>query len=167
MVVAPNETHPASFPPTMHLTPTDDPMSIFVGGKLKPGRYKVQNLASQTYLEVLEPSKELCCRPASVLSPEDALVITARTPDRRKNPKSLMLRGLQWDFQPSGSGYKIKKVRPSDYVHMTTSFERFEPPRLTKEDQSNSVTRWEGLHSSDSEVWSLSRRSLRHGGSKS
>ena len=59
----------------MYLPPINDPMSIFVDGKLKPGTYKVQNLASQTYLEILERSKELCCRPATVLTPEDALVI--------------------------------------------------------------------------------------------
>lgn len=50
-------------------------MSIFVDGKLKSGTYKVQNLASQTYLEVLDHSKELCCRIATVLTPKDALVI--------------------------------------------------------------------------------------------
>jgi len=55
--------------------PTDDPMSIFVDGKLKSGTYKVQNLASETYLEVLDHSKELCCRTAAVLTPKDALVI--------------------------------------------------------------------------------------------
>lgn len=49
-------------------------MSIFADGKLKPGTYKVQNLCSETYLEVLESSKELCCRPATVLSANDALV---------------------------------------------------------------------------------------------
>ena len=49
-------------------------MSIFVNGRLKPGVYKVQNLASQTYIEILEPSRELCCRPAAVLSPKDASV---------------------------------------------------------------------------------------------
>ena len=63
------------FPPVMPLSPINDVMSIFVDGKLKPGTYKVQNLASQTYLEILEHSKELCCRPATVLTPEDALVI--------------------------------------------------------------------------------------------
>jgi len=114
----------------MHLTPSDDPMSIFVAGKLKPGRYKVQNLASQTYLEVLEPSKELCCRPASVLSPKDALVILEHNPVRRTVLMFLTLRFLQWDFQPSGSGYKIKKVRTSSYISSThlvmmNSFERF------------------------------------------
>ena len=146
---------PAPFPPTMNLTPTDDPMSIFVGGKLKPGRYKVQNLASQTYLEVLEPSKELCCRPASVLSPEDALVIPEHTPNRRTRSTFLMLRGSQWDFQPSGSGYKIKKVRTNSDIHstellMTNPFERSGAVRSTEEGQRSTVTRWEGSHSSGS-----------------
>ena len=39
-------------------------------------RYKVQNLASQMYLEILEHSRGLCSRPATVLSPlQDVLVI--------------------------------------------------------------------------------------------
>ena len=58
----------------MYLTPTTDPTSIFVDGKLKTGAYKVQNLASKTYLEVLEHSDELCCRPGTVLTPNDAVV---------------------------------------------------------------------------------------------
>jgi len=65
-------------------------MSMFVNGKLKAGKYKVQNLTGQTYLEILEDSRELCCRPGAVLSSQDAL----------------------WEFQVSGSGYKIKKVDP-------------------------------------------------------
>ena len=58
----------------MLTSPSYDPMSIFANGKLKPGTYKVQNLNSQTYLEVLEPSRKLCCRPATVLSDQDAVV---------------------------------------------------------------------------------------------
>ena len=52
----------------------NDPMSMFVNGKLKPGVYRVQNLTGHTFLEILEDSKEVCCRPAAVLSPQDALV---------------------------------------------------------------------------------------------
>ena len=48
---------PTPFPAAMLVSPPDDPMSIFVDGKLKPGTYRVQNLASQTYLEILEHSK--------------------------------------------------------------------------------------------------------------
>lgn len=58
---------------TMLVSP-DDPMSIFVNGKLKPGTYKIQNLTGQTYLEILEDSRKWCCRPGSVLSAQDALV---------------------------------------------------------------------------------------------
>ena len=62
------------FPATMMVPPTNDPMSIFVDGMLIPGVYKTQNLYWETYLEIVEHSKELCCRPAAVLSPQDALV---------------------------------------------------------------------------------------------
>ena len=65
--------HPVSLQQTMVPLP-NDPMSIFAYGKLKAGTYKVQNLASETYLEILERSRVLCCRPATVLSPEDASV---------------------------------------------------------------------------------------------
>jgi hypothetical protein len=58
----------------MNVSPPDDPMSIFVDGRLKSGVYKIQNLYHQMYLEILEHSKELCCRPATALSPQDALV---------------------------------------------------------------------------------------------
>ena len=43
---------------------TTDPTRIFQDGKLKPGIYKIQNLRSETYLDVLQHSKEVCCRPA-------------------------------------------------------------------------------------------------------
>ena len=51
---------------TMNST-TNDSISIFKDGKLKPGIYKIQNLHSQTYLDVEERSREICCRPATVL----------------------------------------------------------------------------------------------------
>jgi len=81
---AQSESTATPFPAIMLPPPPDDPMSIFVDGKLKPGTYKVQNLAGQTYLEVEEYSKELCCRPATVLAPQDALVISRRTTGPRK-----------------------------------------------------------------------------------
>jgi len=91
------------------LVPTpDDPMSIFKDGSLKPGVYKVQNLGCQTYLEVQEHSRGLCCRPATVLSPEDALVISSH--HALVLECLIFLNASQWEFQPLGSGYKIKKV---------------------------------------------------------
>ena len=50
--------------PTMTLNSAIDSASIFENGKLKPGIYKIQNLRSETYLNIYRHSKELCCRPA-------------------------------------------------------------------------------------------------------
>jgi len=48
--------------------------SILENGKLKPGVYKIQNLAGQTYVEMQESTKELCGRPATALSTGEGLV---------------------------------------------------------------------------------------------
>lgn len=48
-------------------TPTGAPSSIFEGGKLKPGIYKIQNINTETYLDVKGDTRELCCRPAEDL----------------------------------------------------------------------------------------------------
>jgi len=58
---------PISHPDTMALTSTDDPTSIFKDDKLKPGVYKIQNIVGQTYVDIREHVRELCCRPAAVL----------------------------------------------------------------------------------------------------
>ena len=49
---------------TMTLDSPNDSCSIFENGRLKPGIYKIQNLHSQTYLDIHEHSRELCGRPA-------------------------------------------------------------------------------------------------------
>ena len=58
---------------TLGLT-TGDFQSIFEDGKLKPGIYKIQNLYSQTYMEIHEHSREVCCRPAASLEEGRGLV---------------------------------------------------------------------------------------------
>jgi hypothetical protein len=40
-------------------------MSIFEDGKLRPGIYKIMNIVGQTYVDIREHTKELCCRPAA------------------------------------------------------------------------------------------------------
>ena len=57
----------------MTLTSTSGYTSIFKDGKLKPGVYKIQNIVSQTYVDIQEHTRELCCRPATVLE-ENGLV---------------------------------------------------------------------------------------------
>jgi len=51
----------------MTLTSTNDSVSIFKDGKLKPGIYKIRNIRGQTYVDIREHTRELCGRPATVL----------------------------------------------------------------------------------------------------
>lgn len=48
--------------------------SIFQGGKLKPGIYKIRNLVSQTYVDIKDDVRELCGRPSTVLESEGSEV---------------------------------------------------------------------------------------------
>ena len=48
--------------------------SIFRDGQLRPGTYKIQNLYTQTSMDILEHSKEVCCRPATALGEGRGLV---------------------------------------------------------------------------------------------
>ena len=54
----------------MVLTTKNDSTSIFKDGKLKSGTYKIQNIVGQTYVDIREHNKELCCRPATILELE-------------------------------------------------------------------------------------------------
>ena len=54
-------------PRTMTLTSADESVSIFQDGKLRPGIYKIQNVAGQTYVDIHDRTHELCCRPATIL----------------------------------------------------------------------------------------------------
>ena len=51
----------------MALRSTSDSPSIFQDGKLKPGIYKIQNIETETYLDVEVHLREVCCRPAENL----------------------------------------------------------------------------------------------------
>lgn len=107
--------HAAVLPPlpscshTMILYPAaNDPASIFADGKLKPGIYKIQNLAGHTYLDIRDESKELCCRPATVL--EGKGFVRTCLPLFPHIPTSGR---LQWEILPLGPGYTIRRVRYS------------------------------------------------------
>lgn len=58
----------------MTLSSTDDSPPIFEGGKLKSGIYKIQNLFAETYLDIHQHSKQVCCRPARDLEDGRGLV---------------------------------------------------------------------------------------------
>ena len=56
-----------ALPTTVTMNSTSDSSSIFKDGKLKPGIYKIQNIQSDTYLDIEVHLRELCCRPAKDL----------------------------------------------------------------------------------------------------
>ena len=66
--------------------PEPDHPRIFEYGNLEPGIYKIQNLRSETYLDVHHHSKEVCCRPV-------------HASDAQK-----------WEIKPLGIGYSIQMV---------------------------------------------------------
>ena len=84
-----------------------DPLSIFENGRLKPGVYEIQNLYSQTYLDIHEHSRETCCRPAQDLEEGRGLVrptlwSVIRVPDDWK-----------WKIMPPEAGYSVQRVSVS------------------------------------------------------
>ena len=56
------------------MNPADSSLSIFKDGKLKPGIYKIQNIVSETYVDVEVHTREIHCRPASNLGEGRGLV---------------------------------------------------------------------------------------------
>ena len=58
----------------MTLNKTSNSLSIFEDGKVKPGVYKIQNLYAQTYIDIHEHSREVCCRPPQGLEQGKGLV---------------------------------------------------------------------------------------------
>lgn len=58
----------------MTLTSTNSSPSIFENGKLKPGTYKIQNIYTETYLDIEVHSREVCCRPEGDLGEGRGLV---------------------------------------------------------------------------------------------
>jgi len=65
---------------------------IFEGGILQPGVYKIQNIYTETYLDIHLHSMELCCRPANNLGAG---------------------RGL-WEIRRFGGGYAVWRVDPGN-----------------------------------------------------
>ena len=88
----------------MTLRSTNESTSIFEDGKLKPGIYKIQNLFSETYLDIHQHSNQACCRPAKDLEDGKGLVrlhlpSVAHESDCHK-----------WEIKALGDGYAVRRV---------------------------------------------------------
>ena len=58
----------------MTLTSTGHSLSISEDGKLKPGIYKIQNIQTETYVDIEVHLREVCCRPTKDLGEGRGLV---------------------------------------------------------------------------------------------
>ena len=90
--------------PTMTLNSTNASSSIFKDGRLKPGIYKIQNLYSETYLDIHQHSKQVCCRPARDLEEGRGLV------RMRPLPVARVLNTCKWEIKGFGVGYTVQRV---------------------------------------------------------
>jgi len=96
--------HVVAFPPpTMTQNSTGGP-SIFSEGKLKPGIYKIQNIYTDTYLDIEVHSREVCCRPAKDLGEG---------------------RGL-WEIKQFGAGYTVQRFEPGKPDQFCTPLKGFQ-----------------------------------------
>ena len=81
-----------------------DSLSIFKDGKLKPGTYKIQNIYTETFLDIEIHSRGMCCRPARDLGEGRGLV--------RLYLLSVVhvSDGGKWEIKPLGAGYSVQVV---------------------------------------------------------
>ena len=88
----------------MTSTSTGNTTPILQNGRLRPGIYKIQNIHTETFLDIHQHSKEVCCRPARDLEDGGGLVrpsppSTVRMPDYYK-----------WEVNSLGAGHTVQKA---------------------------------------------------------
>jgi hypothetical protein len=88
----------------MTFSSTSESSSILKDGKLKPGIYKIQNINTETYLDVEVHKREVCCRPSKDLGEGRGLV------SRYSSSFAHASDGLQWEIKRFGDGYTVQRV---------------------------------------------------------
>ena len=89
---------------TMTLNSTSGSSSIFQGGKLKPGIYKIQNIYTDNYLDIEVHSRGMCCRPAKDLGEGRGLVSLCKSPVVHVSDDQ------KWEIKQLGVGYAVQRV---------------------------------------------------------
>ena len=85
-------------------SPTSNSSSILEKGKLKPGIYKIQNICTETFLDIHLHSKVMCCRPAKDLGEGRGLV------SRYLSSVHHISDGEKWEIKKLGIGYTVQIV---------------------------------------------------------
>ena len=91
----------------MTTNPTGDSPSIFRDGRLRPGIYKIQNVLTETYVDIEMHSQIVCSRPANSLEEGRGLV--------RSHPSTVVYISdvSKWEIKGLGAGYSVRRVRIS------------------------------------------------------
>ena len=88
----------------MTLISTNTSPSIFEDGKLRPGIYKIQNIYTETFLDIEVHSRDLCCRPVGSLGEGRGIV-------RHRSLSGVRISDdYKWDIRRFGAGYTIQRV---------------------------------------------------------
>lgn len=97
--------YPITTMTSSHSTNDSESSSIFENGRLRQGIYKIQNLASETYLDILKHSREACCRPSRDLEPGGGLVRL------HLSSQIYVSNDSKWEIKSFGIGYTVRRVR--------------------------------------------------------
>jgi hypothetical protein len=97
---------------TMTFTSTNDSVSIFKDRKLWPGIYKIQNVRSQTFVDIREHTKTLCCRPATVLRGKGLVGTCLRSAPTVAVMMILSGKFSLWDLDIPSAGYSVEPRFP-------------------------------------------------------
>jgi hypothetical protein len=119
---------------------TSESSSIFENGRLKQGGYKIQNLYSETYLDIHKYSQEMRCRPVRDLEGGKGLVRLCY-----QSFPIYISNGSKWEIKHFGVGYTVRRVSMS--IKFGPLFVMVSPIdqrrfRLNLENLTNSVLRW-------------------------
>ena len=93
----------------MITNPTGDSPPIFEDGRLRPGIYKIQNIFTETYVDIEVHSRTVCCRPANCLEEGRGLVRPHLSDVVHISDVS------KWEIKSLGAGYTVQRVSISIY----------------------------------------------------
>jgi hypothetical protein len=100
-------------PPTMGFNSTSSSSSILKDGELKPGIYKIQNIYTETFLDIHVHSREVCCRPVKDLGEGRGLV------SRCLSSMLHVSDGEKWEIKRFGAGYTVQVVSAPVLLDLT------------------------------------------------
>ena len=97
---------------------TPNPSFLFKDGKPKPGVFKIQNVCTETFVDIEVHSRSVCCRPAKDLGEGRGVV--------RQYPLSLVhvTDDYKWEIKQLGAGYMVQRVSLSISFHTPSGHEQ-------------------------------------------